>query len=265
MTVRTKSRPIIPSVKSFTLDLPYRDGEYDFSASNPQDREHYMNRVFIMMLTAAADNLTALQSKISKLSLWLSGSGDLIFDDIPLIVWHARISDEIIYMPEHGGKTAMLEVSFSASPFGKNIFGTEGPVLDTEMPLDSLIPLSLEEKYICTVTGSGEMCIINFGDRPARPVIKIAGNAGKVTLTLGDKSLSFTAGGSASVNFEKQTVTNAGGSVKVSGEFFELKEGANVLKITNSNSSKLTVTAVFTPEYMYSADYSEIDWGEGNA
>ena len=35
VTVRTKSRPILPSVKENIVDLPYRDGGYDFSKSNP--------------------------------------------------------------------------------------------------------------------------------------------------------------------------------------------------------------------------------------
>lgn len=265
VTVRTKSRPIIPSVKAFTADLPYRDGEYDFSASNPQCREHFYSRIFTISLTVTANNLSALQSKISKLSLWLHGSGDLIFDDIPLIVWRGKISDEVIYMPEHGGKVAQLEVSFRVNPFGKNIFGTEGAVLDTPIRIGDAVPLTLSEKYIYTVTRSGEVNVINFGDRPIRPQIKIDGSAGNVTMTLGDKSLAFTAGGSVTVDFDKQTVTNKNGSVKVMGEFFEFNEGGNMLKITNSNSNTLTVTAEFTPEYMYGVDFAEDKWGDGNA
>ena len=38
VTVRTKSRPILPSVKENIVDLPYRDGGYDFSKANPFGR-----------------------------------------------------------------------------------------------------------------------------------------------------------------------------------------------------------------------------------
>ena len=31
VTVRTKSRPILPSVKENIVDLPYRDGVYEYS------------------------------------------------------------------------------------------------------------------------------------------------------------------------------------------------------------------------------------------
>lgn len=265
VTVRTKSRSVTPSAKSFAVNLPYRDGEYDFSSSNSRGREHYNNRVFAITVTVTADNLGELQSKIGSLSRWLHGSGELIFDDIPLIIWHGKIADEIIYMPEHGGKTAVMEVSFSAQPFGKNVFGTEGPCLDDPVELDSDIPLSMEEMYSFEVTKSDNINIVNFGDRPVRPVIVIEGNAAAMKLTLGEKSLSFTASGSVTVDFDRETVTDKNGVLRVSGEFFEFPEGINALNITNSNSGKLTVRVVFVPEYMYTANYKDIDWGDGNA
>ena len=46
VTVRTKSRPILPSVKENIVDLPYRDGGYDFSKANPFGREFYNDRIF---------------------------------------------------------------------------------------------------------------------------------------------------------------------------------------------------------------------------
>ena len=46
VTVRTKSRPILPSVKENIVDLPYRDGVYDFSKANPFGREFYNDRIF---------------------------------------------------------------------------------------------------------------------------------------------------------------------------------------------------------------------------
>ena len=225
-----------------------------------------MNRFFTISLTVTADNLTELQGRIGKLSLWLSGSGELIFDDIPLIVWRGRISDEVIYMPERGGRQAQIDVSFRVDPFGKNIFGIEGPALDTAMPLDSNIPLTLEEKYIYTVTGAAELSVVNFGDRPARPIVTIEGIAGRFTMSLGEKSLSFDSSQSTTVDFDKQMVTNASGAaIKVTGEFFEFGDGANILNITSSNSNTLIVTVSYTPEYMYGADYSEIEWGEASA
>ncbi len=266
VTVRTKSRPITAGVKSVTADLPYRDGEYDFSAANPQGRDHYKKRTFVLSLGITADNLTALQSKISKLALWLTGSGELIFDDLPLVVWKAKVADEILYMPEHGGTAAETEVSFSVEPFGEGLFGTEGPLLGHPLRLDSEIPLSTDCLYEHTVDGSGNISIVNFGDMPVSPVIDITGNTGNITLSLGEKTLSFSAGGkSVTADFEKQTVRTEGGVIGVTGEFFELSAGTNNIAVTNSASGDITVKVSFKPKYMYGADYSHMDWGDALA
>ena len=51
VTVRTKSRPILPSVKENIVDLPYRDGVYDFSKANPFGREFIMTGYSRLRLT----------------------------------------------------------------------------------------------------------------------------------------------------------------------------------------------------------------------
>lgn len=260
VTVRTKSRPILPAMKRFTQDMPYRDGEYDFSGANPHSREHYYGRTFAVSLAVTADNLALLQGKISKMSIWLCGRGKLIFDDMPLIVWDAVISDEVIYMPERGGKCAVLEVSFRAEPFGECIFGTDGPTLDMPVRLDDMIPIGLEVLYTYTVTGTGSVDVINFGDRPVRPVIKIDGAKGDVTLTLGGGSISFKGEKRVAVDFDKQTVTGDTGDIMAEGAFFEFPEGLSRLKISTDSQNKLDVTVSFTPEYVYDADFSEDRW-----
>lgn len=47
--------------------------------------------------------------------------GELIFDDMPFSKWRGKVSDEVIYMPEHSGRKAVMEVSFRAEPFCKCI------------------------------------------------------------------------------------------------------------------------------------------------
>ena len=266
VTVRTKSRPITAGAKSFTADLPYRDGEYDFSKANPQGREHYAKRIFVMLLSLRADNLAALQGKISKLALWLTGSGKLIFDDLPLVVWNGTVTDEIVYMPEHGGTKAEVEVSISVEPLAEGVFGTEGPLLGHPLPIGSDIPLSTDCAYTYTVNSSGNICVVNFGDMPVSPVIKITGNTGNITLSLGEKTLSFSAGGeSVTVDFAKQTVRTDGGIIGVTGEFFELGAGLNYIAVTNSAAGNIIITVEFKPKHMYGADYSHIDWGDALA
>ena len=195
VTVKTKSRPIRPEAKVHTLDIPCRDGAYDFSEANQAGREYFYDRTFIITINVCEDNLYTLQNKLSLISGWLMGKGELIFDDMPHTVWYGRVSDEIIYMPNHGGKNAALEVSVRVRPFGKCIFGTDGPVLDMDIKLDNNIPISLDETVHYEVSGATDIAVWNFGERPARPSIRIHGGR-NIILSLGGKTISFDSGGS---------------------------------------------------------------------
>lgn len=265
VAVRTKSRPVHPAPKSFTVDMPCRDGVYDFSAANPLGREVYNDRIFIVTIGAAAENLGELQKKITRLSKWLTGSGTIIFDELRLIEWHGKISDEIIYMPENNGTKAVMEVSFRVKPFGFCVFGTEGPEIDAEeIILDENLPIGFDEIFTFSVSGSGDLRIINFGDRPARPVIGIT-NGEDIRLSMGDKSLSFSADSDVFVDFERRNVICGGESVGVSGDFFEFGEGTGVLHIENSNTEEMTITVSYIPEFMYGVYFDDVEWGVDDA
>ena len=159
VTVRTKSRPILPSVKENIVDLPYRDGGYDFSKANPFGREFYNDRIFTVTFNIYADNLAEMQRKLSLLSLWLCGEGELIFDDMPFLKWRGKVSDEVIYMPEHSGRKAVMEVSFRAEPFCKCIFNTDGPTLEMPFMLGANIPIDISCLFKFNISGSGDISV----------------------------------------------------------------------------------------------------------
>ncbi len=264
ITVKTKSRPIRPEAKVYTLDIPCRDGAYDLSEANSMGREYFYDRTFVITVSVCSDNLYTLQDRLSLLSAWLMGSGELIFDDMPNTVWYGKISDEIIYMPEHGGKTAVLEVSVRARPFAKCIFGTEGPVLDTYINIDNNILLVLEETMHYEVSGQADIAVWNFGERPLRPCMRIQGG-GSIILTLGERTLSFEGGDVCIVDFERQSVEVNEKNVSISGEFFEFAAGNNLLHVENSTSAVVTIDISYTPEFNYGVNLEAIDWGERNA
>lgn len=266
VTVRTKSRPIRPSVKSLIVDVPFRDGVYDFSESNPLGRAMYNYRIFTVVINVCAENIYEMQDKLSKLSLWLEGSGDLVFDDMPLTVWKGKISDEIVYMPEYGGKKAVMEVSFRTEPFSFGAFGTEGPVLDIDViSLDDYLPVGMDELYTYTVSKTGELHILNFGDRPMRPVINISGANAAVVMQMNGKSLNFFSKGNTKVDFERQDVTDEDGRLNVAGEFFEFSPGENILKVRTSNDTEIILTVSFKPKFIYGAVFDDVEWGVNHA
>lgn len=265
VTVKTKSRPIRPEVKSFTADIPCRDGTYDFSRSNPMGREFFYDRIISVSVFVQTDSLEAMQNKLSELAVWLTGEGELIFDDMPHTVWNGRILDEIIYLPEHAGRCAVIELSFKVKPFSTCVFSSDGPVIDFEVPLDYNIPIGIDAYLKGTVTGNGSINVLNFGDRPVRPVIKLTGSAEDVIINACGKKLSFSASGDVIIDCANQNVKDDSGYIAVSGEFFELRAGVNEINITNSNTSEVSMELSYSPEFTYGVNPETIDWSVDNA
>lgn len=258
VTVRTQSRPIRPETKSQVYETPIMDGEYDFSAANMHGREFYNDRTFKMDLQVIADNLTALQKKLSKLASWLMGKGELTFDDTPAVKWDAHIIDTIEYKPEHG-KSAALSVVFKVKAFARLIFNVfDGPRLDDDFILDDRIPLDISAYFTFTGTGNHSHTVMNIGEAAVRPVINISGVSGAVTLDCNGHTL--TVPGNCTVDCERQAVTYEDASLmsSVSGAFFELAPGANTLTV----SKTATIAISYEPRYLHDADLREVYWNE---
>ncbi len=76
------------------------------------------------------------------------------------------MSDEVIYMPEHSGRKAVMEVSFRAEPFCKVYFNTDYPKLLKCLLLGANIPIDISCLFKFNISGSGDISVYNFGDRP---------------------------------------------------------------------------------------------------
>lgn len=255
VTALTQSRPVLPEVKSYTFEAAAADGEYDFTEANEFAREFYKDRVIEVDIQAGAGNIDELQHTVTRLSKWLCGKGELIFDDIPLVIWDARIIDTVTYKPELAGRKTVLSVSFRAKPLARLVFEVpDGPVLDDKIPLDSNIPLDMTSYFI--FTGQGDHRFINIGDAPVKPILTVSGAA---SLTCNGHTL--TVPRSCTVDCERQVVTDASGNSimnAVTGSFFELAAGDNTLYI----SADITVQARYTPQFIYNADFDDVEWGD---
>ncbi len=272
VTVQTKSRPIRPSVKTCEVSMPHRDGSYDFSKSNSMGREMYNDRIFTVIISAVADDIYDMQTKMSKLSLWLMGNGDLIFDDMPLAVWNARVSDEILYMPERGGKKAVMEVSFRTEPFCRCSFNENGPKLEDGVYLSSSMALVIDNHYTKIIQGDpqidAQVNVKNFGDCPMRPIIEMFSHSADVWMTLNGKGLGFwneNKGGPTIIDFEKHEITNCGEKLEAVGEFFEFPPGDNALHMRSVISNEIIMKVHFNPRFMYDVILEDVEWSDGNA
>lgn len=273
LVMKTSSRPIHPEMKSYTYDSPLTDGVYDFSSANSYGREFYQNRIFTLIMQVYADDLTELQRKISRISVWLTGRGELIFDDTPFVKWNAAVLNSIDYAPERYGRKAILSVSFDVKPFSECIFDTSsGPALDMALSLDKAMPLDMNTALTFS---TNTINVINCGTWYVRPTLifdvsEYSGSFTSLSVECGSKKLSI--GGVSSsynlekiiIDLEKQTVRDGKGTSLMAyfgGEFFELAPGVNTIH-SAGNIAPFKTQVIYTPEFMYDFD---MDWGDADA
>lgn len=275
LVMKTASRPILPEMKSYTYETPVMDGSYDFSQANYYGREFYRNRVFTLNMQIGADNLFELMRKISRVSVWLTGRDELIFDDMPLVKWSAAVINGIDYAPERRGKKAILSVSFDISPFSECIFDTEnGPCLDSAVMLDDKIPLDILSVYKMTLNSLNDtvLTVINPGTWYVRPMITIYPKKGTANfkMFMNDKFFMISTGGiklnTFYIDMENSTAYTEYGEniIKMcSGDFFEIAPGKNEITVTaDSSAYPLEFTFTFKPKFMYDFIIEDIDWGD---
>ena len=264
------------------------DGSYDFSAANNAGREFYNDRVFELDIQMTASRLDELERKCARAASWLTGSGELVFDSMPLAVWTGRFVSELSFTPERHGKKAVISAVFQARPIGRASFTTgSGIRLGDGVPLDSDIPLDMSAYFEKRLAhGENEIDFVNLGDFYVRPVLRFCFGDTKITLaeqtvtgaeiTAAQRNITITCGDSkimlegiaadAVVDLEKYVVTDGSGNSfmnKMQGRFFELPPGRSTLSVYVSAPCTLVID--YAPQTIYDFDFSSIDWGETGA
>ena len=276
ITMKTASRPVQPEVKGYKYDSPLMDGMYDFSTANGFGRAFYKNRLFVLNLMLFADNISELQQKISAVSLWLCGSGELIFDDMPLIKWRACVMNGIDYAPERKGKKAILSVTFDVEPFSYAVFMPENVILiEDEIPICAPVLLDMGDVFVYTVNPeSGSLPvleIINTGTWYVSPKFSMnVSGCGGVSISCGGKKLTVIGDHGAAesfdvvIDFKNKTVTYTNGrdiTCNAEGEFFELMPGVNEVTVETlwdegAEAQAYNLNVEYEPKYMYDFDYT---------
>lgn len=269
VTVKTKSRPILPEVKGYLYETPAMDGSYDFTASNSDGREHYNDRLIEIAIQYTADKLEELEQKTARLAVWLRGSGDLIFDSSNTVKWTGRFISEVSFAPEHRGKSAIASAIFRARPCGAATFNTaDGVHLSDALMLDSDIPLDFSQYFVKQLSyGENTVQFVNIGDFYVRPKLIFGKGASNITATYRDTKIMLSdLAGDVIIDMEKCVVTNSSGDNlmnKLQGNFFELGEGVSDINIYTDCACELRIE--YAPKTIYDFDFSSIDWGDEDA
>lgn len=267
VTVKSKSRLLIPETKEYSYGLPLTDGSYDFSDINEYGRAFYEDRVFEVTMHIYGDNLAELERKAAGIASWLTGKGLFKFDDMSSS-YNARVISNVAFTPERHGKKADVSVIFQSEAIGRADFDTyNGICLKNDVLLDSNIPLDMSGYFTKQLSaGKNYIEFVNIGDFYVRPILTFD-SAENITVIYGDSNIAVKNQETDTVmDFEKCIVTNSDGDnliSKMSGKFFELPTGVSELEIYVSEECQMKID--YTPRTIYDFDFSQTDWGDGNA
>ena len=264
IVAKTKSKPIVPEQKVYTYDLPGADGEIDMSECNEYGRTMYKSRLIEIELQISAGGLSELQRTAARIAAWLTGKGELIFDDSYGTKWDARVSSDISFAPELAGKKAVMSVVFKTD-MGKATFTMgEGVLLKDCISLDSNLPLDLAEKFKFSLSvGENNIKIANIGDFYTKPIFRFSEGAENVTINCsGKRIITEDIESDVIIDCERCVVTDSEGNnllKKKQGSFFELAPGLNDCSVYVLGACEMTVD--YVPMTMYDFDFACVDWG----
>lgn len=113
--MKSDDRTLLPAKTQQSYTIPGRDGTYDSSEYNYQTRTITVQISF----TGETDRLEDLRARIREIAKWLSGEGNLIFDDEPDKAYTAKVTGGISLTQVV--RQGQAKVSFVCQPFAESV------------------------------------------------------------------------------------------------------------------------------------------------
>lgn len=254
LAVRTVSRPIIAPVRTSFETVPGRDGSIDYSEL--YGRVYYDDKLTEIEISVVAKDIVKLHQKITKTVEWIAGGyGDLLFDDMPNIVWRAFPVSVNDIAPElqRVGKTV---IQFRCKPFNRLLWSSKGLEIDSDIPIDSDVPIDFgDDSEYALSNGTNTIVYQNISTVPVSPVFCVTGNISSLVIECGGKTLSYR-GGFTSLSIDCDRWETLDGDTDVSynttGEYPELLPGENTMTVITDGAGQLIID--FYPQYLYGDD-----------
>lgn len=248
---KTVARPPCPPPRIKNETIPYRDGSIDYS--DEHGRIYYDDKVLELELSIVDKGIIPLHEKITKVVSWLAGGySDLIFDDMPLTVWNAMPVSLDAIAPELArvGKTT---VQFRCTPFNNAMFDSGGPVLGSDILLNSDIPIGFgEEIEFDLQSGQNTLDFSYIGTAYSSPQLYFTDTtATTVTVTCNGKTISYDGDIDGLVIDCKRyscLYNETDVSSNAAGDYFEFSPG-------QSNQIKITCNAAAHVEVIYELSF----------
>lgn len=219
LEVRSVTRPILPNVRQTQVDIPGKDGTYDFSDNTLEDRIIEVECAWVF------NDFKDMRKNAHKIAsfLYSNNYSSLIFDDEPDIYYLAKVHNKIDL--EQTAKIASFVLQFRCKPLG----------------------FSLKPKIASfNINSSQTILVQNVGTYTALPLIYLTANINCSNIIISHdfgvfewKGKSLISGHTLKIDCEYMTVTDNGLNAlnHQFGEFIKLSEGFNSITVTNFNGA----------------------------
>lgn len=169
LRVKSKSRPILPDIRQEYVEVAKRDGSYDFSGGELEDRLIEIDCAFI------ETNVGDLRYKARQLAKWLYGTkndkGRLIFTDEPDLFYNAKLNNKIDI--EQTITMGEFTLAFRCDP---HAYSTEyaKDAYDLNSPTLLYRELTANDKYLFENLSNGDIFTVNnYGSATVAPTLLI--------------------------------------------------------------------------------------------
>ena len=214
------------------------------------------------------DNWYELRENAREVADWLSGTGELIFDDEPDKYYMATIYEYIgieqLHLLPYGGS----EVTFECEPFAYMILDTgeigEDTWASADYPWVIPVPWAGSTLYTFTVAGSKSFIFDNPGTEQldykspdtAKSIIKINGSWTNISIGMNGKTISSNAPGNGELIIDNIDMTITVNGINKLGDFdgdfdsfLPIKSGGNTISISGV-AVAVNVLLDFRPEWV---------------
>ncbi len=110
LSMKSEERTLLPDTKRQEINLPFLNGVIDL-----QEDPIYENRTMTLHFFKRVNSLEESHVFKRQLATWLTGKGELVFDDEATLTYNAKVVDSINYSPKRN--FIKISVNFECDPF----------------------------------------------------------------------------------------------------------------------------------------------------
>lgn len=255
-----ESRPILPELKSATEDVSSRDGIFDFSDINADNHAHYKTRLIKLTIYFEGETGYSMPLVHQVMMKWFcSPKLEVVFDDIPAIVWTGRLRTKID--PNRLAVTMhSITIDIECESANRLLWDTKGPRVGMDIPLETKVMLDETMNFTFQISKEQDIIVPHYGDWYVKPCIEVSGSFRSILLKdekRGRYIKAENSNGFQNICIDCLREYVLAGDKNITdlseGNFLELHSGENIIHVSGSGLN-CTLFFNFYAKYLYGGD-----------